>query len=494
MNTRDPLSRPRTPGQLRAYLREWLDIDVAPRALIRGSSSPLEYLCHAFFEPVECGAEPRDCVVWANRGGGKTFYAAVASLLDLVFKPGVEIKVLAGSLEQAQRMHAHLRGLLAREPFCDMIEGRVTDRRAQLTNGSRLDLLAQSQTSVRGSRPQILRCDEVDLFDPDIWEAAQLVTRSKQCGAIFVPGRVEALSTWHRPGGLMSRIIDAADFKGGGEGVPPLRRLFRWSVVDVLATCEPERPCSTCELNTECAGRAKAGAGHIAIDDAISLKRRVGVETWETEMLCLRPKRTDSVFPEFDASVHVREFDPPPAHAPVKWVAGMDFGYRAPTVVLFGCIDDDDVLRIVGEHVASEMRLAHHIDAILGSPWPRPEWIGCDPAGRQVNDQTGECAFALMRARGLSPRAGGGAVHAGVQRVRARLRPASGGARLFVHPRCATLIDSLTRAHYPFDDPASLSPVKDGSDHACDALRYLVTCLDEPQTARATDYANPHAA
>ena len=39
-------------------------------------------------------------------------------------------------------------------------------------------VLAQSQRSVRGLRVQKLRCDEVELFDPAVWEAAQLTTRS----------------------------------------------------------------------------------------------------------------------------------------------------------------------------------------------------------------------------------------------------------------------------------------------------------------------------
>jgi len=130
-------------------------------------------------------------VVWANRGGGKTFLAAIATLLDLVFKDGIEIRALGGSLEQAKRMHAHLRGFLERDPFRAMLDGRITERRIRLGNGSTLELLAQSQTSVRGTRVQKLRCDEAELFDPDVWEAAQLVTRSKRCAGIRVRGSVD---------------------------------------------------------------------------------------------------------------------------------------------------------------------------------------------------------------------------------------------------------------------------------------------------------------
>ena len=53
--------------------------------LIPDHAAPFDYLCHAFFEGARparpgCATSP-DCIVWANRGGGKTYLAAVASLL-----------------------------------------------------------------------------------------------------------------------------------------------------------------------------------------------------------------------------------------------------------------------------------------------------------------------------------------------------------------------------------------------------------------------------
>jgi hypothetical protein len=56
-----------------------------------------------------------------------------------------------------------------------------------------------------------------------------------------------------------------------------------------------------------------------------------------------------------------------------------------------------------------------------------------------------------------------------------------------VHRRCATLIESLERYHYDPKDPTREAPIKDGPDHAVDALRYLLTNLDtasEPTQCR----------
>ncbi len=245
------LTAPQTPDQLHAYIRIVLGFDIPRRSLVIGHSAPFEYLQHAYFED----RQPRDCVVWANRGGGKTQLGAIATLLDMLFKPGIEIRILGGSFDQSSKMYRYLRRLLESDLFGDLIDGNLTGHAVQLTNGSRVEVLAQSQTAVRGQRVHKVRCDEVELFEPEIWEAAQLVTRSGQCGKVYVPASIEALSTMHRPFGLMQRLVK--DAKAAN------RRVFRWSVLDVMRRCELEIPCERCQLWAECQGKAKNARGFI---------------------------------------------------------------------------------------------------------------------------------------------------------------------------------------------------------------------------------------
>ncbi|MEM6856129.1 MAG: hypothetical protein AAF593_17120, partial [Planctomycetota bacterium] len=77
--------RPTTPEALHRFIRAGFGLDIGRTAVSRGSTPPFDYLCHAFFHG-------GDCVVWANRGGGKTMLGAVATLLDLVFKPGIQVR------------------------------------------------------------------------------------------------------------------------------------------------------------------------------------------------------------------------------------------------------------------------------------------------------------------------------------------------------------------------------------------------------------------
>ncbi|MCA9277710.1 MAG: hypothetical protein H6815_02880 [Phycisphaeraceae bacterium] len=488
-------NRPKTHDELHHWIHQSLGYEIARNVLVDGHTPPFAYLCHTFFEePKECAGEacmPRDCVVWANRGGGKTFLGALATLLDMVFKPGIEIRLLGGSLDQSRRMHAHLCSFLDRENFAWMLDGKISDRRVKLKNRSAVELLSQSQTSVRGTRVQKLRCDEVDLFDRDVWEAAQLVTQSKQCGEVWVHGTIECLSTMHIPHGVMHSLVEEAKL---GK-----RSLFKWGTLDVMADCRnhpvcidsAQNPDTPCALGDDCQSRLrtrKSGFGHVLIDDALKMRSRVSRATWEAEMLCLRPKRTDAVLPEFNHAIHVVDYIDDALLEHATWIGGMDFGMRSPTVVLWGGLDEDDVLWIVDEHVESGLTLSAHIEAMHARPLPAMAWIGVDPAGGQRNSQTGKTDIALLKQHGFTVRARRLALYDGLELIRARLTPAGGEPKLRIHSRCRKLIESLERYHYPADNPYAIVPEKDGFDHQVDALRYMITNLDKPYTTKNGNY------
>lgn len=497
---------PTTEDELHDWLKDTLGLTIPRAARVPGHTAPFDYIVHAFFEgrvrPLISGDTGRpilDCVVWANRGGGKTYLGAVATALDLVFKPGVDVRILGGSLEQSKRMHAHLRALFALEPLAPLVSGRITETRLVLTNGSRVELLAQSQASVRGTRPQKLRCDEVELFDAEVWEAAQLTTRSEKSAQ----GAIEALSTMHRPFGLMRTLSQSArpgpaPGEGEAHAAPGIsRRLFKWGLPEVLDRSGPGFTClndetGECVIWPECPCKdlAPDAGGHISLDDALRLRARVDERTWNAEMLSLQPRRSDCVYPEFDESVHLADVDPG-ADETRSWVAGMDFGFRGETAVLFGVISHTGVLTIVGERVVAGVVLMDHAEAIVKAPYPTgslPKWIGVDPAGLGRSGQTGQSDVSVLREHGLVVRARRLGLDEGLSLVRARLRPASGSPSLFVHRRCERLIESLATYHYPPDRPESAKPVKDGSDHACDALRYLVQNLDRPDPTDPATY------
>lgn len=470
----DLLLRPlKTPDDLHRWVRLFCNVNVPRTPALPGSSAPFDYLVRAYFEPAS------DQVVHASRGGGKTRLAAIATLLDLLHKPGISVRILGGSLEQSTRMWEHLLPNLT-HAASELLKRRTGNaRRITLTNGSNCAVLTQSEKCVRGLRVQKLRCDEVEDFSPDVWEAAQLITRSTVSGrqsamkshAMAVDrspstidrihGAIDAIGTLHKPFGLMQRVIETAQ----ENGIP----VVRWNLIDVLEPCPPHRECASCPLFAECGGVAKTrAAGFVKIDDAIRMKKRVSLETWKNEMLCERPRMQDAVFASFDPSIHVREEI---AMQASTTSLAIDFGIGAPFVCLWVQTDGEKTF-VIDEYAQKDRRVEDHIVEMKRRKWPTPTHIDCDPAGGARNDQTGISNVQVLKKAGYVVKCRRTEVDEGVELIRAALHPASGEPTLFIHPRCRYLIRSLTCLTY-VRQRLRYAPFKDGEhDHAADALRY----------------------
>ena len=434
-----------TDDALHAWVRLFVGLDVPRVAVCPTHQPPFEYLRRSYFEPT------RDVVVWAPRGGGKTRLAAVATLLDLLHKPGASVRILGGSLEQSMKMWDYLLPDLHRLAKRQLVQ--TQGKQLKLAGGGTAAVLTQSQKAVRGMRVQKLRCDEVELFDPDVWEAAQLTTRSLDTKAGRVSGAVEALSTFHAVGGLMETLTDAAGEHG----------CVRWCLLDVLERCPPERECRTCPLLTECHGVAKDARGFVPIDDAVQMKARVSAETWESEMLCRRPSVRGRVFPSFDEAVHVTDEE---VVGETQW--SIDFGFAAPFVCL-SIVESAGAVTVVDEYAVAGRTLDEHLDACLTRG--RPVRVTCDPAGAARSGQTALSDVQVLRRRGLKVSHRPSRIADGLEAIRRSLRAADGRVSLKVHRRCTRLIRSLRAYRYP--DGGGEIPLKDGEhDHAVDALRY----------------------
>ena len=512
--------RPATPNQLHRFVEVGLGLSV-PRVSVSGVGlSPFDYLRDSYF------GVAGDSVVWASRGGGKTMLGAAATLLELLFYPGIQVRVLGGSLDQSEKMYGHLRSLLGRDLFHGgggVLAGEPTARRIALLNGSEVQLLAASQRSVRGTRVHVLRCDEVEEMDPRVWSAAQLVTRSQVLGGRLVNGKVEAFSTMHRPMGLMAGLIaedalsprpgrgaeraadaippshpastqDAVDTPGQSPGLeskqsPGLtRRVYRWNALDVVERCPPTRPCKGCVLWEDCGGRARKAGGFFPVADLIQQRVRVSDAVWEAEMMCRRPRVSDCVYPAFSRDRHVMESPGwlaarGPGEVPAC-LGGMDFGMRSPTTLLWAFAPGrgaDAPLHVVAEYSATDRTVENNLAAAglvampLGLPTPEVmDALAVDPAGHQRSGQTGHTHIQALRHAGCTVVAPRAPIAAGVEAVRRRLD--HGG--LTIHPRCTGLIGALSAYHFDTAHPGREQPVKDGPDHLCDALRYLVLAQD----------------
>lgn len=364
-------------------------------------------------------------------------------------------------------------------------------------------MLAQSQRSVRGTRVHKLRCDEVDEFDRDVWDAAQLTTMSGVCGSTAVRGGVEAISMMHRPYGLMSGLVRREVVRGevleAGDA-----RVFRWCALDVVERCESWRSCDGCALWEDCRGVARRGTGFVSVEDLLASKRRVSDAVWESEMMCRRPRTDAAVYPTFSVARHARgvgDVERSMSGGAVL-IAGMDLGLRNP-VTLWALVHPrgsqrdtqdprglapedsspgvvgDEVIEVIGECLVQSSTLEEHLARAAALMPGRPVWVGVDPAGRQRNAQTGVSDLEVLRRRGYAVRARPTSILHGIECVRRRLDRGT----LVIHPRCAALIRAMSEYHFDPERPNREEPVKDGPDHACDALRYMIVSYEQGSSA-----------
>jgi hypothetical protein len=470
-------------------------MDVPGCAICEGHDAPMDYLWHSYsadFAGLPGAAsrnEPADCIVWAGRGGGKTKLAAAATLLDSIFKPGCKTRILAGSLDQSCRMYEYLREYLE-DGFAEFVKGKVQEEKCRFVNGSDVEVLSHSARDVRGRHIHKLRCDEVELFRPEVFATAQFITKSS--GAIR--GALEVFSTMHQPYGIMQRLIDAAgrlEVCGGLRAYPTKleslwrmgyspAKLFRWCLWEVIEKCGPERTCSQCSLWGDCGGRAKQAAGYLKIDDVIDQMRRSSRAGFETEMLCLRPKLDNVVFAEFEPTVHIAEVE---YDANLPMYRAMDFGYANPFVCLWIQVDAAGVVRVINEYVKVRATIAENAAEVLrrtpggeaaGSTSSPSKVAGtfCDPAGASRNDITGTSAVRELAAMGIRCKYRSSAILEGIELIRRALKAGDGQSRLVISPKCQRLIEAMRCYHYP--QRGGEMPEKDGVyDHPIDALRYF---------------------
>src|SRR5512133_199689 len=96
--------------------------------------APMEY--------IEAAYAGEDVVVWAPRGGGKTTLGALATFLDLTRKPGCQVRILGGSLQQSLKMWEQLLPMLEQVVPDQMGKGSHA-MRIRLENGSSAAVLTQ---------------------------------------------------------------------------------------------------------------------------------------------------------------------------------------------------------------------------------------------------------------------------------------------------------------------------------------------------------------
>ena len=72
--------------ELHKWIRDVVGLSIPTKPVCPHHQAPMEYIDAAYAD--------EDVIVWAPRGGGKTTLGALATLVDLVRKPGCQVRIL----------------------------------------------------------------------------------------------------------------------------------------------------------------------------------------------------------------------------------------------------------------------------------------------------------------------------------------------------------------------------------------------------------------
>ena len=414
----------------------------------------------------------------------------------------VRYRVLGGSKAQSERMYEHKTAFDGLS-FMDLVDGEPQMIRTRYGNGSLVEILVQSQTSVRGPHCPRLKMDEVDEFDREIYKAALGIPQSQN----GIQAKVEIFSTLHKVHGLMSDVMESA-------GKDPTTAVYLWCIFEVLEQCRYE--CSLEKPNMRCSSlvkydsdsrevsffdvcrcKAKRSDGYYKVEDLQDKFMQMPLDTFRVEMLCEHPKTDDMIYPTLDLQFHELAAD---YHDPsLPLLLGFDYGMNN-NFAVWAEVTGDDTIVTVGELypqrnmdsrafadlVAMEQeRLGLGAGTVLAAFLPHDAGelmaaLNADGVRRRIFVpcvQGSRAGLAMKYSEGAP---GEGLVRKGYEAVRRRLaryRAEDGTitTKLRFSPRCRTLIRQMLKLHSAKSSAGVLTGIQEKvNDHGPDALRYLV--------------------
>lgn len=470
-------------AELLHFIEVFFEYALPNRSVCPHHTSPASFVTDQFFERIT------SCFGFANRTGGKTISVAILNVLDMLFKPGVEICSAGAVKEQATRGYDYVIEMLTK--VGDLLQGpklnvgRISKDEIILTNDSKARLITMSYTGLNSPHPQKFRCDEVELIHYDLVQEGFSMTQSKA----GITAQDTLTSTRKVASGTVQKMLDEAEKRG--------MIIKSWCIWETLETCT--RQCKgdptygDCpaydRINLEgvredlCAGKARElpPGGWYKIEDFVKKTQNLDRDTFEAQWLCLRPNVLQVVYGAcfrdeapwvVQPDEQTRILERYRAH-PQSWarIYGQDFGSNWDVVEL---IQDpvDECWYVVWEYFWSAERdrsVARHADHMktqdaLG--FDRSNFFGyADPAGRQVITDLEEYEIFYVPANND--------VYAGINHVKWLFEQ----RKLRIFSTATNLRKELSQTYiHPQkrDGTIDRDRVQPRGNHGADALRYAL--------------------
>lgn len=449
----EAMCEPSDSDSLWTLLHELTGFKIAREEVCRSHTAPWRMFCEIRDQ------RPALALVHGPRGGGKSLLSALDTHLTSRLHPDHATRILGGSKSQSEQIYRALRMAVDHAERLGQPEGasvvELLKDRALYQNGSEVEILAASSTSVRGPHVASLKLDEVDEIDTDIREAAMGMCMNQH----GVPASVLMTSTWHRINGPMAGLLETVK-----ESNLPL---YHFCVFEVLERCPESRSganlekCPLCPLMKWCHDdrdchprglpKAKRSDGHYDIDSLTQKIRATGRRAFEADYLCLGPRSEGLWFASFDAEIHVStraEYDPAlPVHLAIDSgvFTGAVFFQVAPCSADLGKTEEARVFAdYLSEGKGAEQNARAIFELARTSCNGRLNYISTDQSGGARNP-IGPTVISEYERIGLRPlhRWPKGPPADGLAMIESFVQPADGLPRLSIHPRCVSLIQAM---------------------------------------------------
>lgn len=176
------------------------------------------------------------------------------------------------------------------------------------------------------------------------------------------------------------------------------------------------------------------------------------------------------IYPEFSQDVHLHTGTVNTARFK-QVIAGVDWGFVNPGVILVGGVDGDGRITIVHEEYQRRRRIEEWAERakVLRDEWQISEFF-CDPSEPDYIEKFTEA--------GCNAYAADNRVLPGIQAVRQRLVAHNGEPRLKLVPGAANTITEFEQYQWASNKEGLRDQPRKSNDHAQDALRYLCVAVD----------------
>jgi len=233
-------------------------------------------------------------IIWACRAGSKTFlYGGLDTWYKSCVNPRLETKILGGSEGQSLLSYEAINTFWKlTELEKEFLVRPMLKQSGEWKNGSKISILAASSKSVRGPHPQVLKLDEVDEIDEQVYNDAL----SQPQGKYGYPSSLGQFSTNHNIDGQMDRAIEKAELSG--------TPVYRYCIFEVLESCK-DYTCSTCKMSSVCPGtQMKEADGYYKISDFVQKMQTLSQGAIDRDWLCIKTGLGDAVYEEeYDENV-----------------------------------------------------------------------------------------------------------------------------------------------------------------------------------------------